>query len=349
MIISKGASARVQSLIGLRYLPEFSLKRPIGKSIFFDGDLSLNLYGSGQIHSLDHIETAGKTKLYRMWLRFSSPRFEARLGLQKINFGSAMLFRPLMWFDRIDPRDPLQITAGVYGLLLRYYFQGNTNIWLWGLYGNEGTKGWESFPTYDKSAEYGGRIQAPLPRGEIAFSYHHRQMDLEREPFALIQPDHRRVPESRFALDGKWDIGIGLWFEGNLSHHQSGALPFPYQRSLNLGLDYTFAVGNGLHLLGEHFLLKNSGEIFGHGEGFEFSALSLNYPLGLMDSLSGIFYYDWKNRQFYRFLNWQRKYDSWSFYFIGFWNPGDFQIYQAQNGNNVFAGKGFQFMVVFNH
>jgi len=54
--------------------------------------------------------------------------------LQKINFGSATLFRLLMWFDRIDPRDPLKLTDGVYGLLLRYYFHNNTNIWLWGLY-----------------------------------------------------------------------------------------------------------------------------------------------------------------------------------------------------------------------
>ena len=48
------------------------------------------------------------------WLRLSTSRFEARVGLQKINFGSATLFRPLMWFDSLDPRDPLQITDGVY-------------------------------------------------------------------------------------------------------------------------------------------------------------------------------------------------------------------------------------------
>lgn len=50
---------------------------------------------------------------------------ELRLGLQKINFGSAQLFRPLMWFDKMDPRDPLQMTDGVWGALYRYYFRNN--------------------------------------------------------------------------------------------------------------------------------------------------------------------------------------------------------------------------------
>jgi len=56
-----------------------------------------------------------------MWIRLSTKQFELRAGLQKINFGSATLLRPLMWFDKIDPRDPLQLTDGVYALLARYY------------------------------------------------------------------------------------------------------------------------------------------------------------------------------------------------------------------------------------
>ena len=69
-------------------------------------------------------------------MRYSSDQFELRLGLQKINFGSASMLRPLMWFDQMDPRDPLHLTDGVWGLLARYYFLNNANIWLWGLYGN---------------------------------------------------------------------------------------------------------------------------------------------------------------------------------------------------------------------
>ena len=112
-----------------------------------------------------------------MWVKFSGDQFELRAGLQKINFGSAQMFRPLMWFDRIDPRDPLQLTDGVYGLLARYYFLNNANIWLWGLYGDDKIKGWELIPSKKNSIEYGGRVQLPLYTGEIAATYHHRTAD----------------------------------------------------------------------------------------------------------------------------------------------------------------------------
>ena len=122
-----------------------------------------------------------------------------------------------------------------------------------------------------------------------------------------------------------------------------------YVRMMNLGLDYTFGLGNGLYALCEHFRFERTEEILGKGEGVEFSALSLNYPLGLIDNVTGMVYYDWENHDWYRFVNWQRTYDDWSFYFIGFWNPEAFQIYQNVAENNLFAGKGVQFMVIFNH
>lgn len=72
----------------------------------------------------------GRVKPYRAWVRLSTNTFEARVGLRKINFGSATLFRSLMWFDRTDPRDPLRLTDGVSGLLLRDYAVNNTSLWL---------------------------------------------------------------------------------------------------------------------------------------------------------------------------------------------------------------------------
>ena len=348
-LFSGGSSAPWKTYVGLRYLPEFSLKTPITEKIVLDFDASFSLYGSARLYSLTGAEASAKGRPYRLWARLFSEQFELRLGLQKINFGSASLLRPLMWFDRIDPRDPLQITDGVYGLLFRYYFLKNTNVWLWALAGNTETRGWEAFPTAKNNTEFGGRIQVPVPRGEIGFTYHHRRMDLTRGAAAMVLSAGGLVPEDRFGLDGKWDIGIGLWFEGTLIHQKSEFLPFSYQRALNVGLDYTFGLGNGLHVMGEHFLLDSSREILGAGQGLKFTAVSLNYPLGLLDNLSAIFYYDWKNDQFYRFINWQRKYDRWTFYLIGFWNPETFRIYQSRDRENFFAGKGIQFMVVFNH
>ncbi len=219
----------------------------------------------------------------------------------------------------------------------------------WGLYGNGKEKGWEVIPSNDRSIEYGGRLQIPLFTGEIAFTYHHRKMDLSQMLLTQITGYNNNPPENRIALDGKWDIGVGFWFEGSMIHQQCKALPFEWRRSLNIGLDYTFGVGNGIHIMGEHFVLENTKTAFGSGEKHRFTALSLRYPVGLLDNITSIFYYDWKNKELYRFINWQRTYDRWSFHVIGFWNPVQFQIYQYQKDNNLFAGKGFQIMVVFNH
>lgn len=334
--------------IGLRYIPEFTLAIKLGESATLDSTFSLHAYGTALIREANDIYTNGDIKPYRMWLRYSLPQFEARIGLQKINFGSATLLRPLMWFDSLDPRDPLQLTDGVYGLLLRYYFVNNSNIWLWGLYGNEKTKGWEILPSKKNSLEYGGRVQIPVFTGELAWTYHHRRVDM-----GSVNPmTGNLVPEDRYALDGKWDIGIGLWFEAALIHQRYDILSDslqPWRRASAFGLDYTFDIGNGLYLLGEHFNLVSSRESFGAGEGVDFSALLVRYPLNMLDDITGILYYDWDAEEWYRFVSWQRTYDKWIFNIIAFWNPEDFQIYPSASGNNPFVGKGFQITIIFNY
>ena len=338
---------QVNPVFGLRYVPDLKLDQSLGHGASLSFEFSLNAYGTVAFPADTKAQTDAAVKAYRGWVRFATPRFELRLGLQKLSFGSASLLRPLMWFDRIDPRDPLQIADGVYGLLAKYTFQNNTNIWFWGLYGNDQVKGWESYPTEKKTPEFGGRVQFPVPKGEIGFTYHYRRMDPGAGPSAI--EGAAPAPENRIAFDGKWDLGVGLWVEGALIKSDSSVLPFPAQRALTLGADYTFGVGGGLHVLAEHFTMQNAATLFGAGRSEKISALSVSYPLGILDTIRGILYYDWVNRQFYRFLDWQRTYDRWSFYVIGFWNPETFKIYPNRAGQSSFAGKGIQVMVVFNH
>lgn len=338
-----------RSQLGVRYLPELQAKKSWAKDWSITTDICFNAFSSGQLDGWSRMNTSSRVKPYRLWLRLASTQFEARLGLQKINFGSAALLRPLMWFDRIDPRDPLQITDGVYALLLRYYFLNNANLWLWGLYGNDETKGWEVIPSDQKKIEFGGRWQTPFYKGELAITYHHRQADLKKGLLGQTPLGDESIPEDRLGLDGKWDVGIGVWFEVAIIHQKSNLPAMNYQRLINLGLDYTFSLGNGLHAMMENFGYETSNKIFGSGEHIKFSALSLGYPMGLLDQISGIIYYDWKNQNWYRFINWQRTYNRWQLFLIGFWNPERFQIYQNQGENNLFAGKGMQVMLVFNY
>lgn len=347
MVVNPEQSFRSQT--GLRYIPKLSIRKEINEKYAIDSEVSVNTYGAGMIYPFDSISTNGKIKPYRMWFRFTSPQFEIRAGLQKINFGSASFLRPLMWFDRIDPRDPLQLTDGVYGVLTRYYFLNNANIWLWGLYGNNDTRGWEVIPPHKRKIEYGGRVQLPFFSGEIAATWHHRVANLNNLEFAREISTKDFVPENRFGLDGKWDLGIGLWFEGVLSHQDIDVSDLAYKRFINVGADYTFKLGNGLHAMTEFFVYEASEKAFGTGDGISFSALSLNYPLGILHNLTAILYYDWENDELYRFLNWQWQFDKWSLYFIGFWNPDKFHIYQNLRENTFFSGKGLYLMAVFNH
>ena len=111
----------------------------------------------------------------------------------------------------------------------------------------------------------------------------------------------------------------------------------------------TFDLGDGLNVIGEYFTIGTSDDLFDSGEEISFSAVSVNYPLSLLDNITAMVYYNWDNQEWYRFVRWQRQYDNWSIYLMGFWNPEEFQIYQNREENNLFSGKGFQLMIVFNH
>jgi len=333
---------------GLRYIPTLSLTKTFPK-FSLDAEASANLYGTAGFIPLDDIQADGRLKPYRVWARLATSRFEARLGLQKINFGSSLLLRPLMWFDRIDPNDPLQLTDGVTGLLLKYTFSNNANVWAWGLYGNGETKGWETIPSRRSSPEFGGRAQLPTPRGEVALTYHHRRMDAARSLLPLPSGESGRVPEDRLGLDGKWDLGPGVWFEAAVIRQRWAVYPLRYQRVLNLGADYTFPLGNGLHVLAEHLDFAAAAGLWEAGTSRRLTALLADYPLGLLDRLRAMVLRDRTAGEWYRILTWQRTTDRWAIFLVGFWNPETYRIYTTAREGANFGGKGFQLTVVFHH
>jgi hypothetical protein len=338
-----------QAQLGIIYIPSLLSDKKINENLSVGVEMSFNAYANSLIFNVEGDENQAKIKPYRLWLKLSGKQFEVRAGLQKINFGSATMLRPLMWFDKMDPRDPLQLTDGVYSVLGRYYFLNNANIWLWGLYGNSDTKGWEIFPSNKKKAEVGGRIQIPVfAIGEIATSYHYRDGIFEGT-FADTLTDRNEFSENRYSIDGKFDLGIGLWFEGTLIHQNLDFTDINYSRLFNIGTDYTFGIGNGLTAIAEYFTYQSSKEPFGSGAGVDFGALHISYPFTIISNLSAIVYYDFTNKELYRFINCSWTYDNWVFYVMGFWNPDNFQIYQNMGNTNLYSGYGAQVMVVFSH
>lgn len=330
--------------IGARYIPELSYQKHLTNKKYLNLEVSGNTFATWD--KTNNSDT--QIKPYRAWVRYATPQLELRAGLQKINFGSATMLRPLMWFDQIDPRDPLQLTDGVWGLLGRYYFLNNANIWLWGLYGNKEPKGWEVLGTHTNSPELGGRVQVPIGIGEAGFTYHFRQANTQNLS-NLLMLNFDKYSENRIGIDAKIDWIVGLWLEGAWIKSSKNIQTFTNQTLLNAGIDYTFGVGNGLLAVYEHLVVSSDFKPFEIAAPIQFSLFSLSYPIGLFDNISTMFYYGWESEDLYSFINWQKTYNRFSFHVMAYWNPETFDLPQQSLGSNLFGGKGIQVMLVYNH
>jgi len=332
---------------GGRFVPTMLGNLVLTPKSKLDFEASLNINGTANFSNLKYDTVTGQIKPYRVWMRYSGQNWEVRAGLQKINFGSAKLFRPLMWFDGVDVRDPLQLTDGVYGALGRYYFTNNANIWLWTLIGNKNTKGYETIGSAQWQPEIGGRVQLPAGPGQLALSTNFRDVDVHN--ILLSAPENTLLSEKRIGLDGKWDLGIGLWFESSVTKLDANLYSLPtVQDSWNLGADYTFGVGNGLGMTLEYFRYHTGNGFLVKGAAVNVIGSLFTYPVGILDNVSAMVFYIPGNNLVYNYVNWTRTYDNWTLYAIGYWNPETPLTISQSQGKNLFTGKGIQLMVNFN-
>lgn len=325
---------------GLRYMPELRISQSFNKNNLIDAEFSINAFSYAIFDSIADFDDSIKCKLYRASLRYSMTQSEIRIGLQKINFGPAKILRSLMWFDRLDARDPLELTEGVYAGLLRYYFLNNTNVWVWGLLKNDNTKGIELIKTDKDVPEFGGRCQFPVLKGEGALTFNHRKVDTLDWFTKMGFPIENGV-ENRFAVDGDWDIGPGVWFESSAGETKINENNSLWQKFTTIGTDYTIGIGPGIHILCEHFIGVSGKKITESSENRNLSAVEVDFNLGILDRVNIIGYYDWMDKKFYSYLGFQRTYDNWSINALFFSSKKD--VTQALSGN------GMQFLIAYNH
>lgn len=333
----------------VRFIPELYYQHEFKSKLKLDLDLSANAYAILSIPEFGYDDNTSGLELYRASARLSDKQWEIRAGLQKISFGPASLLRPLMWFDGTDPRDPLKLTAGVYGLLGRYYFLNNANIWVWGLLGNESRRGWDQVPSLETKPEFGGRLQTPLFGGEAGISYNHRNPGSNKPYMPDVFPyESFQYNEDKIGIDGKWTIGSGLWFEYVYKRNsKKPAELYTNEHYLCLGTDYTFGIGNGINLLIEQFIYSGNNSLLHSNKQMNLTAASLSYPLGLMNRISAMAYKSWGTNDWYSFLNFQRQYDNLSLYLMLFWNP-ETSNNAALPVNQLYSGKGAMFMATYN-
>jgi len=331
-------------LLGTRYIPELNVKYNLDSFSSIDLEASSNL-STFLLSDIDEVELSFDWTSYRFWTRYATKQWEIRLGLQKIEFGSAALLRPLQWFNRLDPRDPLQLTTGVNALLGRYYFKNNANIWVWGLYGNEDLKTYEITPSITTIPEYGFRVQLPVTKGEVGLTAHRRISDVASITNML---DYRSA-ENRVGLDGKWDVGVGLWFEVSHNWYDKVVGPFRHANFATLGMDYTFGLGNGLNVIGEFMFVQFSEEWIDDSKPTQLVAIMMAYPITLFDRISLVSTYNIVPNQGSFFINYEHQFKVFSGYLMLFYNPENSNVITQNGFDQNFSGPGARIMFVFNH
>lgn len=118
---------------------------------------------------------------------------------------------------------------------------------------------------------------------------------------------------------------------------------------LTVGSDYTFGLGNGVNVVGEHLLMASDKYVF-HFEGTtHISALMASYPLGFFDNLSVMGYYAWGTDGYAAFVNYSHSFKSLTAYVIAFYSDGIGMTQVEGNIANSYSGPGIQFMLVYNH
>jgi hypothetical protein len=288
-----GDVAEQQKSLGALWAMDLSAGQNLGK---------VSMQAEYSLYSRFHSEWDGAhdatmtADTYRASFSCSLAQAELRIGLQRLNFGSAQILRPLQWFDSLDPLDPHQYTKGVEAAMMRMNWLNNANLWLWGIRGDPAPKGSEVMGSKEDTIEFGGRFQHPTPIGEAALSLHHRKL--------------AGGSEERAGFDLRMDYLMGLWLEASLSRFSEVRFVPKYLMSATIGSDYTIDLGNGLALMLEQMMVSSAP----HGldelsEESVLSALMASYPLGILDSFKALGTYDWDASELSLGASWIRTYD----------------------------------------
>ncbi|MBU2510944.1 hypothetical protein KJ966_06385 [bacterium] len=339
--------------LGIRYLPQLKLNYPISEAFSVDSELMANFYRVQISEQGEETEEVWDEKAYRLWIRLYTDQFESRLGLQEISFGPGRILRSLRWFDQKDSRDPTNYTDGVKALLLRYYLENNTNFWGWSLYGNDDPMGISPLTSDNDRYEYGGRCQIPVSSGEIGFSAHQRWVDLNP---LLSESGQEFDPllEKRFGFDITWDLVAGLWLEyTHLELESNGFIP-EIQQFATVGTDYTFEIGNGVGAILEYQVIHlESDDIVLEEDTFGTLAVSLQYPLNLLDSIRFMAFQGVNTGVDSYQIDWKRTYDTIMIDLVLFQTMVDSSsastVSMFANESPVGDETGLRLLVQFNH
>jgi len=196
------------------------------------GDL---LYTGGIREELGVVEEYD-AKLFRGWVRYEKGNFKIRGGRQQILFGASTLFRPLGFFDTRVISGVIPLTRGVDGVRSTYFLSDISSVQGWAVPGKTGNR---AIVGLRGEGNYG-----PIEAGAV-FQYH-PATDLN-----FLADFNLEMIQMGYHLKG--EKIIGYWNESRLDI-QKDQPGDPLRFDTVVGVDYTFDIGQGLHVLLEYFL-----------------------------------------------------------------------------------------------
>jgi len=314
----------LESNIG--YIPTLSLFRKLDNNRLLDMELSYRL---GRIYSGDSLMN-NTDSFHRYWIRYSSEKIEARLGLQKIYFGPSQVLG-LSWFDTFDLKDPSGQTDGVKAFRIRWFPSSYLSVWSWIIMNNQDT------------LSYGSRTEFSTNKAEWGITFH-------QEPSGILQQIGQSNPfisnpHQRIALDYRYDGFIGFWNESALISSEDLDVGI-----ITTGIDYTLPITNGLpvmiesmHVLKEGNALKSSSS---------YTAFMTSLSINMIHQIMFISNMDWDENHISNYLRWSSIYDHYSLNLILSINPkrADYNIPLEYLPKTLAGfGTGIQFMFIYNH
>ena len=314
----------IESTLG--YVPTLSLFKDLSASQFIDVEWACRLDRSYSADSLlNNLEN------HRLWIRYSSEKIEARLGLQKIVFGPSQILRTLSWFDTIDLKDPTGQTDGVEAFRLRVFPSNSLSVWSWLINSNQ-----------DKIS-FGGRVELSTGFGEWGLTYH---QDPTVTPQAAGQfPVIISGPHQRVALDVRYDGFIGSWMEGAFIFSDNSEIEM-----VTIGADYTLPVASGILIMTESLYIDQKQN--GSNSSQTFTAFMASIPLGMIHQIMLISQLDWDENRAYNYLRWSATYDHYSLNLILSMSPkrSEYNFTEEHLPKTLAGfGTGLQFMFIYNH
>ena len=314
----------IESTLG--YVPTLSLFKNLSASQFIDVEWAYRLDRSYSADSLlNNLEN------HRLWIRYSSEKIEARLGLQKIVFGPSQILRTLSWFDTIDLKDPTGQTDGVEAFRLRVFPSNSLSVWSWLINSNQ-----------DKIS-FGGRVELSTGFGEWGLTYH---QDPTVTPQAAGQfPVIISGPHQRVALDVRYDGFIGSWMEGAFIFSDNSEIEM-----VTIGADYTLPVASGILIMTESLYIDQKQN--GSNSSQTFTAFMASIPLGMIHQIMLISQLDWDENRAYNYLRWSATYDHYSLNLILSMSPkrSEYNFTEEHLPKTLAGfGTGLQFMFIYNH